>query len=78
MRLFNEKQPFPYIKTIFSKMQLLKKSSILFSPTSIACGLIIRRQSKNFCKNMLMESTLVKKEKYVIHFPSLFSRFSLI
>jgi len=25
MRLFNEKQPFPYIKTIFSKMQLLKK-----------------------------------------------------
>lgn len=32
--------------------------------------LIIRRQSKNFCKNMLAGNTLVKKEKSLIYFPS--------
>lgn len=69
--LFGEKHPFHHRKTAFSKMA--DKPYPTLSTILATSGLSIRRQSKNFCKNMLMEYYTGKKKRRNILKPSIFT-----
>ncbi|WP_297405581.1 hypothetical protein [uncultured Akkermansia sp.] len=59
--LFGEKHSFHHRKTALSKMA--DKPYPTLSTILATSGLSIRRQSKNFCKNMLMEYYTGKKKR---------------